>query len=98
MAPNGGGAQAEAGFTSLFNGKDLSGWQVVGSPDAFRVEDGAIVAGGTPASHAFLRFIICISSFTYREIVTQRKPRSSSGSAQRTVAELCVLLSHLLPP
>ena len=43
----------EPGFTSLFNGRDLTGWKIVGSPEAFRVENGAIVAGGTPASHAF---------------------------------------------
>jgi hypothetical protein len=43
----------EPGFTSLFNGRDLADWRIVGSPDAFRVENGAIVAGGTPASHAF---------------------------------------------
>ena len=43
----------EPGFTSLFDGSDLAGWRIVGSPDAFHVEDGAIVAGGTLASHAF---------------------------------------------
>jgi len=47
------GSPPEAGFIALFNGRDLTGWKVVGSPEAFRVEDGAIVAGGTPASHAF---------------------------------------------
>jgi hypothetical protein len=42
----------ERGFTSLFNGKDLAGWRVSGSPDSFTVRDGAIVAQG-PASHAY---------------------------------------------
>lgn len=41
----------EAGFTALFNGRDFSGWRVA-NPDAFRIEDGAIVANGTPG-HAF---------------------------------------------
>jgi hypothetical protein len=42
---------AEPGFTSLFNGKDLTGWRV-GGAESFRVEDGAIVAHG-PAGHLF---------------------------------------------
>jgi hypothetical protein len=42
---------AEAGWTSLFNGKDFTGWRV-SKPESFRIEDGAIVANGT-ASHAY---------------------------------------------
>jgi hypothetical protein len=42
----------ELGFTSLFNGKDLSGWKISGAPEAFAVRDGAIVASG-PASHLY---------------------------------------------
>ncbi|QDU29915.1 hypothetical protein ETAA8_50320 [Anatilimnocola aggregata] len=34
---------AEEGFTSLFDGKTLSGWE--GKEDVFRVEEGAITAG-----------------------------------------------------
>lgn len=33
------------GFTSLFNGKDLTGW--VGNPELWKVEDGVIVARST---------------------------------------------------
>ncbi|HEY7499322.1 MAG TPA: DUF1080 domain-containing protein [Vicinamibacterales bacterium] len=42
----------EPGFTSLFNGKDVTGWKISGSPESFSVRDGAIVASG-PASHAY---------------------------------------------
>jgi hypothetical protein len=42
----------EPGFTSLFNGIDLTGWKISGSPESFAVRDGAIVASG-PASHAY---------------------------------------------
>lgn len=42
----------EPGFTSLFNGTDLTGWKISGSPQSFSVRDGAIVASG-PASHAY---------------------------------------------
>ena len=42
----------EPGFTSLFNGKDMTGWKIGGPPESFTVRDGAIVASG-PASHAY---------------------------------------------
>ncbi len=42
----------EPGFTSLFNGKDLTDWKIGGPAGAFVVEDGAMVTHGT-ASHAF---------------------------------------------
>jgi hypothetical protein len=44
-------APTEQGWTSLFNGKDLSGWKVV-NPASWSVKDGAIVANGT-AGHVY---------------------------------------------
>lgn len=41
----------EAGWTSLFNGKDFVGWRI-SKPESFKIEDGAIVANGA-ASHAY---------------------------------------------
>ncbi|HRY48966.1 MAG TPA: DUF1080 domain-containing protein [Candidatus Paceibacterota bacterium] len=38
--------EMEAGFTSMFNGKDLAGWE--GKPGWWRVEDGAITSESTP--------------------------------------------------
>ena len=38
-------ADAEEGFTSMFNGKDLTGWE--GKPDGWWVEDGAITSQST---------------------------------------------------
>src|SRR5688500_2114598 len=35
----------EVGFVSLFNGKDLTGWD--GMPNSWHVKDGAIRSGGT---------------------------------------------------
>lgn len=43
---------ADEGFTSLFNGRDLTGWKVNENVDTFSVKDGAIVAHG-PRSHCF---------------------------------------------
>ena len=44
-------APTEPGWTSLFNGKDLTGWKVV-TPASWTVKDGAIVANGM-AGHAY---------------------------------------------
>jgi hypothetical protein len=41
----------EPGFTSLFNGKDFTGWKL-SNPASWSIEDGAIKANGT-AGHAF---------------------------------------------
>jgi hypothetical protein len=42
----------EAGFTSLFNGRDLTGWKASEHPETFSVMDGAIVTHGA-RSHCF---------------------------------------------
>lgn len=41
----------EPGWTTLFNGKDFTGWKI-SNPASFKIEDGAIVANGT-AGHAY---------------------------------------------
>ena len=43
--------KVEPGFTSLFNGKDFTGWKL-SNPDSWSIENGAIKANGT-AGHAF---------------------------------------------
>jgi hypothetical protein len=43
---------AEKGWTSLFNGKDFTGWKVNENSDTFSIKDGAIVAHGE-RSHCF---------------------------------------------
>jgi hypothetical protein len=42
-------------FTSLFNGKDLSGWVTVGTSKSFEVKDGAIRTTGAHPYPAWLR-------------------------------------------
>ncbi len=37
-------AMAQPGWTNLFNGKDLTGWEILGGKATFRAEDGVIVA------------------------------------------------------
>ena len=46
---------AQDGFTPLFNGKDLAGWVPVGTPDAFKVENGAILSTGASPYPSWLR-------------------------------------------
>jgi len=44
----------EPGFTSLFNGKDLTGWKASANSESFKVESGAIVANAIgQASHLY---------------------------------------------
>jgi Domain of Unknown Function (DUF1080) len=43
---------ADTGWTSLFNGKDLTGWKASENTETFTVKDGAIVSHG-PRSHCF---------------------------------------------
>jgi hypothetical protein len=46
--------EGEKGWVQLFNGKDLTGWKThPKSPGKWRVENGAIVSGGTAVSHLF---------------------------------------------
>ena len=47
-----GGAAAEEGWVSLFDGKTLEGWKVAENPDSVMVKDGAIVTHG-PRAHVF---------------------------------------------
>lgn len=39
-------AHADSGFVPIFNGKDLSGWVVMGDPAGFEVRDGCIYSEG----------------------------------------------------
>ena len=45
-------AFAQAGWISLFNGKDFTGWKVGGNQSTFQIKEGALVANG-PVAHAF---------------------------------------------
>ena len=64
----------EAGFISLFNGKNLSGWRI-SEKGKFRVEDGKIVVNG-PRSHLFTEREF--KNFEFRaEVMTT--PGSNSG-------------------
>ncbi len=46
------GTSNEGEWVNLFNGKDLSGWEAIQNPEAFKVEDGMIVSHGA-LSHLY---------------------------------------------
>ena len=55
----------ESGYTSLFNGKDLTGWKASANPESFKVENGAIIANAAgQASHLFYDGPVGNHSFT----------------------------------
>jgi hypothetical protein len=78
-------AEAEPGFTSLFNGKDLTGWE--GNPDLWSVRDGAIT-GVTKAEPKLTHntFLVCtngeVSDFELR--LSYRIVNGNSGIQYRS--------------
>ena len=68
------------GWSSLFNGKDLTGWKVSENPDSFSVQDGLLVAKG-PRAHAFYEGPIHSHSFKNFEFkaMIRTKPNANSG-------------------
>ena len=73
----GGAPAVEPGFTSLFNGTDLSGWKVSGAPESFTVRDGAIIASG-PASHLY--YDGSFKNHTFRNFELKIDVMSRAGS------------------
>lgn len=69
----------EPGFTSLFNGKDFTGWRVA-NPAAFTIRDGAIIANGTPG-HAYYDGPVGNHSFRNFELKVDvmTKPNANGG-------------------
>jgi len=69
----------EPGFASLFNGSDFSGWRLA-NPDSFRIQDGAIVANGSPG-HAYYDGPVGNHAFTNFELRldVMTEPNSNGG-------------------
>jgi hypothetical protein len=59
-------APAQDGFSPLFNGKDLGGWVPLGTPDAFKVEQGAILSTGASPYPSWLRTEMPYENFILR--------------------------------
>jgi hypothetical protein len=73
-------AAQDKGWTSLFNGKDLTGWKVNENTDTFSVHDGAIVTHGR-RSHCF--YVGNFQNHTFRDfelkVDVMTKPKANGG-------------------
>jgi hypothetical protein len=71
----------DAHWQSLFNGKSLDGWDAVDLGECFKVQDGAIVAGGGPLAR--LSYIGPVNRHDFRnfelKIEVLTKPGSNGG-------------------
>src|SRR6185295_4167874 len=67
----------EKGWTNLFNGKDFTGWKI-SDPASFHIEDGAIVAHGTP-SHCFYDGPVRAHTFRNFELMVDVMTRAGSN-------------------
>ncbi len=68
-------------WQSLFDGKSLDGWKAADHDECFKVQDGAIVAGGGPMAHLFYAGPIRKGDFKNFELKAEIKttPGSNSG-------------------
>lgn len=71
---------AEDGFTSLFNGTDMTGWKPAENPDTWTLQDGALVAHGR-RSHLF--YVGDFHDHTFRnfelKVDIKAAPKSNGG-------------------
>ena len=79
--------RVEPGFTSLFNGKDFTGWKISGPAESFTIQDGAIVAHGQ-VSHAFYDGSFRKHSFRDFELKVDVMTRAGSNGGVYILTEL----------
>lgn len=77
---------AEPGFTSLFNGKDFTGWTIAGPAESFTLQDGMIVAKGA-ASHAYYTGDLRKHSFRDFELKIDVMTRAGSNGGVYVLTE-----------
>jgi hypothetical protein len=77
----------EPGFTSLFNGKDFTGWKIAGPAETFTIQDGAIVAKGA-ASHCYYDGPFRNHSFRNFELKVDVMTRAGSNGGVYVLTEL----------
>jgi hypothetical protein len=75
----------EAGWTSLFNGKDFTDWKI-SNPDSFKIQDGAIVANGT-AGHAYYDGPFLNHTFRNFELKVDVMTRANSNGGVYVLTE-----------
>jgi hypothetical protein len=73
-------AADQEGWYSLFDGKTLAGWKASEDPQAFKVEDGVIVAGGTRLTHLYYVGPVLAAKFKDFELKAEVKTRPKGNS------------------
>ena len=76
----------EAGFTSLFNGRDFTGWKIAGPAETFTIQDGAIVAKGA-TSHCYYDGPFRNHSFRNFELKVDVMTRAGSNGGVYVLTE-----------
>ena len=76
----------EPGFTSLFNGKDFTGWKISGPSESFTIKDGAIVANGA-TSHCYYDGNVRNHSFRNFELKVDVMTRPGSNGGVYVLTE-----------
>jgi hypothetical protein len=69
---------AEGEWQSLFDGKTLDGWQAADHSECFKVEDGAIVAGGGPMAH--LLYVGPVGGHDFKNFELKLEVKTKPGS------------------
>ena len=68
-------------WQTIFDGKSLDGWKAADYDECFKVEDGAIVAGGGPMAHLF--YVGPVGNHDFKnfelKIEVKTKPGSNGG-------------------
>ena len=62
----------------LFDGATLAGWEAAGAPESFRVEEGAIAAGGGPMAHLF--YVGPVGGHDFTDFELKMDVKASPGS------------------
>jgi hypothetical protein len=99
LAPAVSAVSAQDGFRSLFNGKDLTGWD--GNPELWKVENGEIVGTTTgPEQLAYNQFLIwrggVVKNFELKgKDQAKRQQHGHSVSKQGTAGEWQVVHRRL---
>lgn len=75
----------EPGFTSLFNGKDFTGWKIV-TPASWSIEEGAMKANGTPG-HVYYDGEVRNHSFRNFELKVDVMTRANSNGGIYVLTE-----------
>jgi hypothetical protein len=76
----------EPGFTSLFNGKDFTGWKISGPAESFTIQDSAIVAKGA-TSHCYYDGAFRNHSFRNFELKVDVMTRAGSNGGVYVLTE-----------